>query len=382
MERMLRICFYTPFKPLGHENPSGDLVIAGGLYDFLSGRGHHVWPVSSMRSRWIFWKPWLWPRVVLERRRISRKIRSFRPDLWFTYHSYYKAPDLLGSFISPRAKIPYIVFQGIYSTKRRKNLKTWPGYLINKKTLRSADHVFTNRVEDLINLRRIKDKNRLTFVAPGIYPQDFSFDARARDELRRSWNTGNEPVVLSAAMFRPGVKTEGLEWVIRSCGKLFRRGRRFHLVIAGDGKEKARLQKLAETELPGKVRFTGKISRNRMNRFYSAGDLFAFPGIRESLGMVFLEAQSCGIPVVAFANGGIPEVVKDRETGFLVPLYASDPFVQSIEKLLVNRDLRRNMGQAASSYVRTRHDLNRNYQKMETVIENLSTHVLRLPCVE
>jgi phosphatidylinositol alpha-1,6-mannosyltransferase len=237
--------------------------------------------------------------------------------------------------------------------------------------LRSAEHVFTNRVEDLINLKRIKDKNRLTYVAPGIFPKDFYFDAQSRTELRRHWNTGDQPVVLSAAMFRPGVKTEGLEWVLRTCGKLFRRGRRFQLVIAGDGKEKSRLQKLAETQLPGRVRFAGKIARDKMNRFYSAGDVFAFPGIRESLGMVFLEAQSCGIPVVAFANGGIPEVVKDRETGFLVPPYDSDSFMQSIEKLLINRDLRWNMGQAACSYVRSHHDLNRNYQKMETIIENL-----------
>ena len=58
---------------------------------------------------------------------------------------------------------------------------------------------------------------------------------------------------------------------------------------------------------------------NRWRRYYSAGDMFVFPGIRESLGMVYLESQSCGLPVVAFHNGGIPEVVVDGETGFLTP---------------------------------------------------------------
>jgi len=108
-----------------------------------------------------------------------------------------------------------------------------------------------------------------------------------------------------------------------------------------------------------------------MYRFYSAGDIFAFPGFRESLGMVFLEAQSCGLPVVAFANGGIPEVVKDRETGFLVQAYEFDTFAQRIGKLLNEPDLRHTMGQAACAYVRDKHDLEKNYRTMEKVLINI-----------
>jgi len=159
--------------------------------------------------------------------------------------------------------------------------------------------------------------------------------------------------------------------VIRACGKLFRQGKRFHLVIAGDGKEKARLLDLVEAHLPGRVRFLGKLPRDSMYRFYSAGDIFAFPGIKESLGMVFLEAQSCGLPVVAFENGGIPEVVKDRKTGLLVPLYDFRAFVRAIELLLSDDTLRQKMGQEARSYVRQHHDLNKNYRKMEEVLEKM-----------
>jgi glycosyltransferase involved in cell wall biosynthesis len=108
-----------------------------------------------------------------------------------------------------------------------------------------------------------------------------------------------------------------------------------------------------------------------MYRFYSAGDIFAFPGIRESLGMVFLEAQSCGIPVVAFANGGIPEVVRDGETGFLVPLYDSDRFAEAIEFLLTKRDIRQKMGQTAQVHVRESHDINRNYKEIKKVLEDI-----------
>jgi len=292
-------------------------------------------------------------------------------DLWLTYHTYYKAPDQMGPIASRQMKIPYVIFQGIYATKRSRDFRTWPGYVLNKKALCAAQHVFTNKRVDLLNLERLLPGKRLTYIVPGIIPEDFYFDPEARFALRRSWNVGNEPVILSAAMFRPGVKIRGLAWVIRACGKLFRQGKRFHLVIAGDGKEKARLLDLVEAHLPGRVRFLGKLPRDSMYRFYSAGDIFAFPGIKESLGMVFLEAQSCGLPVVAFENGGIPEVVKDRKTGLLVPLYDFRAFVRAIELLLSDDTLRQKMGQEARSYVRQHHDLNKNYRKMEEVLEKM-----------
>ena len=210
-------------------------------------------------------------------------------------------------------------------------------------------------------------------MTPGITAQDFQFDADARGELRRQWNIGEEPVLFAAAMFRSDVKTEGLIWVIRACGELLRQGQRFWLVIAGDGKEKKTLQKLAAKQLPGRVRFVGKIPRSEMYRFYSAGDVFVFPGINESLGMVFLEAQSCGLPVVAFDNAGVPEAIKDGQTGFLVPMYALEPFVDAVRRLLMDKALRRRMGRAAHAYVREAHDLNKNYRKLETILQQIVT---------
>jgi glycosyltransferase involved in cell wall biosynthesis len=106
-----------------------------------------------------------------------------------------------------------------------------------------------------------------------------------------------------------------------------------------------------------------------MFRYYSASDVFVFPGIQESLGMVFLEAQSCGLPVVAFDNAGVPEAVADGRTGFLVPMYAVKPFADAIERLLKNKDLRQQMSRAAQSHIRQAHDLDKNYQKMERMLE-------------
>ena len=108
-----------------------------------------------------------------------------------------------------------------------------------------------------------------------------------------------------------------------------------------------------------------------MYRYYSAADVFVFPGIRESLGLVFLEAQSCGLPVIAFNNAGIPEAVQDGKTGLLVPMYALEPFVDTIKRLLVDKNLRQQMSVAAQSYVREFHDLNKNYQELELALNTI-----------
>ena len=368
----MNICFYAPFKPLGHANPSGDLVTAAGIVDYLSQCGHQVFQASNLRCRWIYWKPWRWLQLILERQRVIRSFSSNKPDLWFTYHSYYKAPDLLGPVVSARLNIPYVIFQGIYSTKRRRKIKTLPGFLLNRQTLCAAQHVFTNKRVDLINLKRLLPDECITFVPPGLDPLEFEFDADARAELRRQWDVGNDPVILSAAMFRKDVKTEGLVWVIRACSDLVKKGLDLKLVIAGDGRERNRLHQLAQELMPGSIHFAGKVPRSEMNRFYSAGDVFVFPGINESLGMVYLEAQACGLPVVAFDNAGVPDAVLNGQTGILVPMNALDPFVSAIERLLTKTDLRKEMGRKAQAHVREKHDLKKNYQAIENVLQQVA----------
>jgi glycosyltransferase involved in cell wall biosynthesis len=108
-----------------------------------------------------------------------------------------------------------------------------------------------------------------------------------------------------------------------------------------------------------------------MYRYYSACDLFVFPGIRESLGLVFLEAQSCGLPVVAFDNAGVPEAVKDGITGLLVPAFDAKAFEEAIARLLKDSQLRHKMSRAAQSYVRQKHDLDRNYRQMERTLQSI-----------
>jgi glycosyltransferase involved in cell wall biosynthesis len=367
----MRIFFHTPFKPLAHSSPSGDLIIATGLMAYLKRHRHLVHPVKAVRCRWLYWRPWIWPGLIADYRRAVKSIEAAQPQLWITYHSYYKAPDVLGPAVCRKSALPYVIFQGIYATKRRRRIKTWPGFILNQYALRKSQHVFTNKIRDWTNLKRILPEHRLTYVKPGLEVNLFSYQQQTRDKTRQAWKIGNTPAILTAAMFRQDVKTQGLLWLIECLGQLNKTTDDFVLIIAGDGREKSKLVESAAKHLPGRHRFLGKIPRSEMAEFYSAGEIFAFPGINESLGMVYLEAQSCGLPVVAFRNAGVPEVVIHGETGFLTDMFSAQQYMQAIKRLLSNRALRQAMGQKAQRYVRAQHNSDTNYRKMEGILNTI-----------
>jgi len=368
----MNIAYYMPFKPMGHKNPSGDLVTGTELYKHLSEKKHFIELASRLRCRWIYYRPRIWFQFLTEKRRIVKEYREKKPDIWLSYHSYYKAPDLLGMYCSRKLDIPYVIFQGIYSTKRRKKAKSLPGFILNKKVLLSADHIFTNKKRDYENLQRILPEDRLTYIAPGIDPCRFVFSKDSRNSLRIKWNPKGSTVVMTAAMFRPGVKTEGIHQVIESCARLVDSGRDICLWVAGDGLCRNELKKKADELLPGRTHFLGKIARHDLHCYYSGADIFAFPGIEESLGMVYLEAQSCNLPVVACGDWGGGEAVIHNKTGLLSSASRRSDFTENLNYLIKNPGMRKALGQKGGNHIRSHHDLNQNYALLEQKLQILA----------
>jgi glycosyltransferase involved in cell wall biosynthesis len=367
----MNIAFYAPFKPLDHPKPSGDLTTALSLTGFLAGRGHHVRVASRLRARCLASKPWMWPIALMEAFRAGRQERfpGQAVDVWLTHHAYYKSPDVIGPWASRRLRVPYAIFQGIYSTKRRRSPATRLGFELNRRSLLAADVVFANRLLDLENLRRLLPEDRLCYVAPGIDPDLFRRDPSAGHELRATLGVGDRPAILTVAMFRDDVKTQGLRYLITRLGRL---ERDFMLFLAGDGETRDELEALGREHLPGRCVFLGQVPREKLRQVYCAADLFVFPGIRESLGMVYLEAQAAGLPVVAFDNGGIPEVVSAGRSGLLTPPFDDAAFLDAVTRLLDDSGRRLAMGEAASRYVRERHDARTVFQVVEERLLTLS----------
>ncbi|SIO17346.1 glycosyltransferase family 4 protein [Halodesulfovibrio marinisediminis] len=367
----MRIAFCTPFKPLTHSRISGDVTIADNLATFFRTQGHDVWIVPQLTTQYLWKKPRKWGEAFTTIHHIKKKLqKNRRPDVWFTYHSYYKAPDILGS-LAAKEGIPYTVFAPSYAAKRKKSWETKPGYYLNKRALQKATHLFTNKLRDIDGLKMIVPPSRITFIPPGIQTKKFKRDETKRAEYRAAWKATNSIVILTVAMLREGTKSKGVEHVITACHSLLEQGHDIKLVIAGKGVMRSHLEKKAQKLLPNKHQFLGLIPPENLPQIYSSCDIFAFPGINEGLGMVYLEAQSCGLPVVAWDHDGAPQVVHNGKTGIITPSYNDTAFAQAIGSLAASSRLRKKMGSAATSYVETHHNIEKNYRELDAQLRAL-----------
>jgi len=146
---------------------------------------------------------------------------------------------------------------------------------------------------------------------------------------------------------------KGIDIVIRAMAQLD--APRPLLVVAGGDQHSAtevrRLRAQASAAgVEDRVRFVGAVPQEELPEYYAAADVCVIPSFYESFGMAALEAQSCGRPVVASRVGGLPGVVRDGETGYLVPWRCPEPFAERLDVLLRNRALQRSFGAAAREW--------------------------------
>jgi glycogen synthase len=125
------------------------------------------------------------------------------------------------------------------------------------------------------------------------------------------------------------------------------------LVVVGDGPDRARLERLAERlGLAGRVRFTGFVPHAEVGSVLRQADVMAVPSSYEELGSVVLEALSARVPVVATDIGGIPEVIRHRETGLLVPPRDPATLASAIAEVLADSQLRDQLVSRAQAFAR------------------------------
>lgn len=116
------------------------------------------------------------------------------------------------------------------------------------------------------------------------------------------------------------------------------------LWIAGSGPEEQKLRELASKLLPGSSVFLGSVSHDKMPEVMAETDILVHATRYESFGILLVEAMAAGIPLVSYNVGGISDVVKDGETGFLVKYGDKETMAAKLIYLLRNENARRNMG--------------------------------------
>jgi glycosyltransferase involved in cell wall biosynthesis len=133
-------------------------------------------------------------------------------------------------------------------------------------------------------------------------------------------------------------------------------GDSFHAQLVGDGPDRPALEaELAACGLNGEVELTGE--RGDVPELLAGSDALVLSSRSEGLPLSVLEAMAIGLPVVASAVGGIPELVTDGETGFLVAPGDPDALADRLSRLIADPELRRRMGDAGRLRVRERFDL-------------------------
>jgi len=360
----MRIAFYAPMKPPDHPVPSGDRNIARLFMRALADGGHRVRLASRFRS---------WENAVddgsqarierrgarLAARLIDRYRRGDRPDLWFTYHVYYKAPDWLGPAVADAFGIPYVVAEASHSPKRAGG--AWDrGHRATERALRRADLIVALNPDDRICLPQIVPARRVMPLPPFLDGAPLRRAAAGRATHRAALAAAHDidparPWLLAAAMMRAGDKVRSYARLAEALNRLG--GRPWHLLIAGDGQARAEVEAMFRPFAGGRVRFLGALEQADLQTVYAAADIFVWPAIGEALGMAMLEAQAAGVPVVASAARGVPEIVADGVTGYLVPEPDSAALATNLARLLDEPRLRQRMGRAAAARVADRHDL-------------------------
>lgn len=146
------------------------------------------------------------------------------------------------------------------------------------------------------------------------------------------------------------VRRKGIDTVLRALPTVIQTCPDVAYVIAGTGPDRARLERIATClGVRERVRFVGDIDHNRLPLYYSAADLFVMPARQdppdvEGFGLVFLEANACGTPVVGTCSGGIPDAVQDGETGLLIPPDAPDALAEATLYVLTTSGVAETLG--------------------------------------
>ena len=145
------------------------------------------------------------------------------------------------------------------------------------------------------------------------------------------------------------------------------------LLIVGDGSERKNLENLADgLGIAEKVYFAGMADYSKVPYFNKMLDVYAALSNYESFGVAVIEAQSCGKPVVVSDAGGLPEVVEDGVTGFVVERKNAEAAAEKLEKLVLDAALRERMGNAGRERVLKLYDWNENVAQMMKIYSKIN----------
>lgn len=359
-----KIAFYAPLKSPDHDVPSGDRLMARSLVECLQQFGYRVEIVSHLRA--LIRDPnddaanaSLLENADQERERISTLWkRQGPPDCWFCYHPYYKSPDLLGPALCREFGLPYVTAEASYS--KRRNEGFWSlsqARVLDAVNCAAVNLYFTQR--DMIGLRKGSRSANLARLRPFIHPIETpacSSEAKALSlvtvAMMRSGDKWNSYVRLAAVLS----KLNDIPWTLH---------------VVGDGPERQQVHALFSNISPLRIVWHGEKMPQQIAAIYAVGAIYVWPGCGEAYGLAYLEAQSAGLPVVAFDTAGVPEVVDNGYSGILTEEGDDIAYAQAIRRLLTNENELSLMSANARQHILDKHTFKQASDKLGKILEQV-----------
>ena len=272
--------------------------------------------------------------------RLKKLIQELNPDI---LHSHYASSyGLLGALAGFHPFIISVWGADIYNFP----LKSLFHKIIIKYSLRNADKILSTSKAMAIHTKRFTKKN--------IEVTPFGIDINKFKPMKNESSNENDVIVIGT--IKTLEKKYGVEYLIRAF-KLVKEKfpeLSLKLLIVGEGSLESNLKKIVnELQISESTEFTGFIKHDEIVKYHNKLDIYVSLSTEdsESFGVAVIEASSCEKPVVVSNVGGLPEVVINGETGFVVERENTRTAADAIAKLLENENLRKEMGKAGRQNV-------------------------------
>ncbi|MDD5552186.1 MAG: glycosyltransferase [Candidatus Pacebacteria bacterium] len=296
-------------------------------------------------------------RYLSKRKEFNKLLKKIKPDI---LHSHYATSyGLLGALSSFHPFIISVWGSDILKFPKKSSLHK----KLIKFNFKKADYICST---SQVMAREIKKytKKKVLLTPFGIDYKKF----RPMPELKPK-----EKIIIGT--IKTLEKKYGIHYLIQSFSLLFKKYRNIplELHIGGGGSLKEELQKLSEKlGIKNKTKFLGNIPHEKVPEIINSFFVSVFLSESESFGVSVLESEACQVPVIVSNVGGLPEVMRDKKTGFIVPKKNPESAAKKIEELILNKNLREIMGKRARDFVIE----NYNWEENIKIIENLYKKIL------
>ena len=226
-----------------------------------------------------------------------------------------------------------------------------------RRVIRKADAI-TAISSYLVRFAERYNKKAPVFVVPnGVDPRKFS--------ISNSNKVKKEKRIITISRLVP---KNGIDILIRAIERVKKDNPGVICHIVGDGWQRKELEKLTKKlGLEKEVRFLGSVSNDEVPKYLAQAVIFVRPSRSEGLGSAFLEAMAAGVPIVGTAVGGIPDFLKDGETGFFCLVENPEDLASKIDMIFNNQILREKLVENAAKLVQEKYGWDRIAAEMSRV---------------